>query len=236
MKTKFLIILALALSIVPALAQEAKPAADLKDDFGAVGCGDLQARLDSFIAQLNNEPAAQGFIVLYPQGAKRRPVYQRMQEILSHLKARKFDHSRIWMIEGAARPQASTQFWLVPPGADIPKTMPEDEQSLSDSPAGTDSLKAFKFGSTSTDAISGCGENAFDLEAYSRAIKAFPGSSGRVIIKTPTAAKFQRARKEVETELTGFGLQPTQIKIVHVKSSSGSTELWIMPHAFGLLK
>jgi hypothetical protein len=228
MKKIFLSAGILLLSALALAAQETRPVAELKDEFGPVGCEDKQARLDSFIIELNNSPFDMGIIMLYPEGAKRRSVYQRMQEIFAYLEMRKFDRSRLSVIEGTAQPRMATQFWSVPPGADVPAMKPEDGKSLSNSPASAEAAKAYKFGTTATSVISGCPEYAFDVESYSRTLKAFPGSVGKIVIKQPTVAKFRAAEKKI---LAAFGIKSPQVRTVHARSNAGVVELWVIPQA-----
>jgi hypothetical protein len=93
------------------------------DEFGEIARDDEKARLDNFAIELQNNPGAQGYIVSY--GGRRskygsgRARADRAKDYLVH--TRGLDASRIVTIDGGTREMASTELWLVPPGATPPQ-------------------------------------------------------------------------------------------------------------------
>ena len=97
----------------------------LFDEFPTVANDDDKARLDNLAIQLQNDPNAQGYIILYP-GTDRRSQARtpaKLTEIaLNYLvKDRGVDPSRLTIVSTAiTRPVTTYQIWLVPPGAKTP--------------------------------------------------------------------------------------------------------------------
>lgn len=95
------------------------------DEFDSVSFDDDKARLDNFVVQLQNNPDAQAYIIMY-QGTDRVSVKQRNVETLSKrtldylVKTRGLDPRRVWIVKGGTRPKTMYQLWVVPPGAPTP--------------------------------------------------------------------------------------------------------------------
>lgn len=112
LKSLFIIIIVLASSF--AEAQEARKF----DDFGDIQSSDLKARLDNFAIQLNNEPAAKGFIVTYrsrrdlPGLSNRLAI--RSKDYLVNTRGLAVD--RIATVDGGEADCLAQEFWIVPPG------------------------------------------------------------------------------------------------------------------------
>jgi hypothetical protein len=93
---------------------------NLLDEFGRLPECDLRGRYDLFLSELSQNPASQGYVMLY-QGTDvlpanyDSPAAERM--IRNHLMFRGFDHSRVTVINGGFREEGFTQLWMVPPGA-----------------------------------------------------------------------------------------------------------------------
>ena len=102
---------------------------NLLDEFGRLPECDLRGRYDLFLSELSQNPASQGYVMLY-QGTEvlpanyDSPAAERM--IRNHLMFRGFDASRVTVINGGFREEGFTQLWIVPPGA-VP---PSPEYSL----------------------------------------------------------------------------------------------------------
>ncbi len=104
-------------SAVPAPPQPVKA-----DEFGEIARDDEKARLDQFAIELQNSPGAQGYIIAYG-GARSRygTGRQRADRARDYLiSTRGIEASRIVTIDGGTRPSASTELWIVPPGATPP--------------------------------------------------------------------------------------------------------------------
>lgn len=88
----------------------------LVDEFGKMPNDDIRGRLDLFFAELSNNPNNQGYIINY---GSPREVAARERLITNHINFRKFDRSRITMVNGGAGEQ-NTKLYRVPPGAENP--------------------------------------------------------------------------------------------------------------------
>lgn len=112
------------------------------DEFGYASECDLRGRMDNFLVELQNEPESKGYIIFY-QGKDALPAHYNTQGrkiYLTLVKLRKFDESRIVLIN-SFREERVTEFWIVPPGGEIPQPtntieapkIPENETYLYDS-------------------------------------------------------------------------------------------------------
>jgi hypothetical protein len=98
---------------------QAKPEAVLVDEFGKLPNDDIRSRLDSFFADLSNNPGHQGYIINYGTDAQ---IAARERLITNHINFRKFDRSRITLVSGGASADGDprTKLYRIPPGADNP--------------------------------------------------------------------------------------------------------------------
>ncbi|HLA96020.1 MAG TPA: hypothetical protein VK612_09880, partial [Pyrinomonadaceae bacterium] len=98
---------------------EAKPTAPLIDEFGKLPNDDIRGKLDVFFAELSNNPANQGYIINY---GTPKEVAAREKIITNHIAFRRFDRSRITLVNGgtSASGEVNTKLYRVPPGADNP--------------------------------------------------------------------------------------------------------------------
>lgn len=88
------------------------------DEFETATNGDVKMKMDAFYAELNNNPAAQGYIINY--GTKREIAIRRNQISVS-IAWRKFDGTRITIVDGGFRDGVKSELWIVPPGAENPQ-------------------------------------------------------------------------------------------------------------------
>lgn len=95
------------------------------DEFESMAFDDDKARLDTFAIQLQNNPDAQGYIIMY-QGTDRNSVRNRNVEKLSRrtldylVNTRGIDARRIVITNWGTRPTTTYELWLIPPGASPP--------------------------------------------------------------------------------------------------------------------
>jgi len=106
-------------SIVPGLP---KPAGRKFDEFPDISRNDEKARLDNFGIELQNDPKATGYVIVYPGRASKRSEVQdhfgRVVDYLVH--SRQLDKSRIVTLEGPKRDQLFVELWVTPQGATPP--------------------------------------------------------------------------------------------------------------------
>lgn len=95
----------------------------LVDNYPPLKYDDEKARLDNFAIQLQNDPSAKGYIIVYggprTNAADKQKRLKRATDYL--ISARGIDANRLVTLEGAApRDQPTTELWVVPLGAEPP--------------------------------------------------------------------------------------------------------------------
>jgi hypothetical protein len=91
--------------------------APLFDSVGPAASGEIKARLDNLFAALNNDPSAQGYIINY--GNLKDKQY-RIKTINDYIKARKFDKTRVVMLNGGGASEILSKFYIVSAGMPPP--------------------------------------------------------------------------------------------------------------------
>jgi hypothetical protein len=89
------------------------------DEFGVMPADDIRGRLDTFFAELANNPNNQGYIIIYGTD---REIAARERLITNHIAFRNFDRSRITIVRGGTHESGTvyTKLYRIPPGADNP--------------------------------------------------------------------------------------------------------------------
>lgn len=87
------------------------------DEFGPLANDDVRNRLDQFFIELQNNPNDTGYIINY---GPPRLVAARERLIRNHITFRRFDPSRIVIVNGGEEPEIRTSLWRVPVGAQPP--------------------------------------------------------------------------------------------------------------------
>jgi hypothetical protein len=92
------------------------------DDYLNIARNDEKARLDNFGIELQNDPTATGYVIVYPgRTSKRAEVQDQFGRVIDYLvNSRQIDKSRIRTIEGPKREQLSKELWVTPQGATPP--------------------------------------------------------------------------------------------------------------------
>lgn len=88
------------------------------DEYGQINSNSEKNRLDNTFIQLNNRPDAQIYVVI--SGKTTSISNARQSRVLRYVRQRGQDPSRWVFVRGPAKPNPSTQLWLVPPGARPP--------------------------------------------------------------------------------------------------------------------
>ena len=97
---------------------QAAPEPVLVDEFGVLPNDDIRGRLDTFFAELQNNPNNQGYIINYGTD---REITARERLITNHITFRNFDRSRITLVRGGDRGNGpETRLYRIPPGAANP--------------------------------------------------------------------------------------------------------------------
>ena len=150
-KTVQILLLTLLLTLVSfgqsadeAVSEPNAKTATKLDEFGRTNECDAGGRLDSFFANLQNNPTASGYIIIY-QAKDVLPAdfktSSRERFIRNQIAFRNQDASRIIIVRGGFREELATELWIVPNGAEPPvptdtvaaPTMPRDKTFLYDS-------------------------------------------------------------------------------------------------------
>jgi hypothetical protein len=99
-----------------------KISSTLVDYYPPIKRDDEKARLDNFAIQLQNDPNAKGYIVVYG-GAKAKPAEKQKRIKMAYdylVTTRGIGGDRIVTMEGGVRDVTTTELWIVPLGADPP--------------------------------------------------------------------------------------------------------------------
>jgi hypothetical protein len=110
------------------------------DEFGSICCGDEKARLDNYAVELQSDPTAQGYIVVYGGRAhsdpncrssrRKLPLRGEAQARAARLKSylvnarRGLASERVIVIDGGYRDHWVAELWIVPKGVNAPDPTP----------------------------------------------------------------------------------------------------------------
>lgn len=96
---------------------------------------ELSARLDGFIMELNNNPAANGYIIIYAgRSGGFREMERAIRSVKNVFRFRKFDINRITIIRGGFRDADTFDSWILLPGVEPPKPTPTVDNKFIDVP------------------------------------------------------------------------------------------------------
>lgn len=92
------------------------------DEFPDISRNDEKARLDNFGIELQQDPTATGYVVVYPgRTGKRGEVQHHAGRIVEYLvNSRGLDQRRIVTLVGPAKDQLKVELWVTPQGATPP--------------------------------------------------------------------------------------------------------------------
>lgn len=92
------------------------------DEFPDIARNDEKARLDNFAVELQSDPKATAYVIVYPgKAGKRGEVQDHSGRIVDYLvNSRGLDQSRIVTLVGPKRDQLHVELWLTPQGATPP--------------------------------------------------------------------------------------------------------------------
>ncbi|MBC8032023.1 MAG: hypothetical protein H7Z16_18210 [Pyrinomonadaceae bacterium] len=229
--------LGLLLLSSPAFAQADSPLARKVDAFGDIQASDLIARLDNLAIQLQNEPTARGFLIVYRErrdlpGLSNRYAH-RMRDYL--VNTRGISSERVITVDGGIAACLTQELWVVSPGG-APKPRSDayfdsyqpsaykfDEHHYS-SPREPDGMIYWREPPA---------EMLAYLEAFAQELRKNPKSHGYLIAyKSATRDRASvtqtMLRKEREFLVREFGIKASRIKTIDGGSREWRTmELWI---------
>jgi len=96
------------------------------DEFPAIAYNDEKARLDNYAIELQNDPTATAYVIVYP-GQRGRPgeVQKHTTRIVDYLvNSRGINGQRIITLVGPSREELLVELWLCPQGAKPPGSLP----------------------------------------------------------------------------------------------------------------
>ena len=92
------------------------------DEFPDISRNDEKARLDNFGIELQNDPTATAYVIVYPgKAGKRGEALQHANRVIEYLvNSRQLDQRRIVTLVGPTRDQLFVELWITPQGATPP--------------------------------------------------------------------------------------------------------------------
>ncbi len=92
------------------------------DEFPDISRNDEKARLDNYAIELQNDPTATAYVIVYPgRSGKKGEVQQHANRVVEYLvNSRGLDKSRIVTLVGPAKDHLFVELWLTPQGATPP--------------------------------------------------------------------------------------------------------------------
>lgn len=130
----FLLLITLAFS-VSAQENESRKI----DEISSLWRSETLRNVDNFLFELQDDPKAMGFVIFYEgkyltrdKNSKTKMLYPkygetscRVQAIRDHIKLRRtFPINRVLFIDGGFREEQTTELWIVPNNAELPKPSP----------------------------------------------------------------------------------------------------------------
>jgi hypothetical protein len=220
------------------LAQTNAAQARKFDEFGDIQHSDLIARLDNFAVELQNQPGARGFLIVYrarrdlPGLSNRYALH--MKDYLVH--SRGISTERIATVDGGVSSCLTQELWIVPVGA---TPLPRNDAYF-DSYRG----EAFKFDEHYYSLPSDPGgaiywseapDNLFVyLDAFAAALQKEPRSIGYLVAyksrRDGAAVTQQMFRREKNFLIKEYGIKSSRIKMIDGGYRKWRwMELWIVP-------
>jgi hypothetical protein len=228
----------------PVLAQGEQTAAGADreprqiDAFGRLGHCDWTARLDNFAIELQNSPAAKGYIVSYSSPEKQYFASHQSRVSRHYLvETRGLDASRIIAVDGGLRPDLKaglTELWFVPEGAEPPVALPAADMYAPDFSGQFDTyhadLNVYQW-------VSEMGTPDDDVARieFARKLKEQPASVGYFVIRTPKGSPpgaWRRLARRDEQLVSARGVEVSRLKSIDGGASQGDgaeIELWVLP-------
>jgi hypothetical protein len=256
-----LLTLQFTVAAAAAFGQEPKPSARKFDEFGDIEYSDLIARLDNFAIQLQNEPAAKGFILVY-RTRRDLPGLSNAIALRSKnylLNSRGVTRDRVVTVDGGEADCQVQELWIVPVGTAptprpdaYPRDFPDLDSARKIDEYGFDPLDRGKESAT----WFGADESGDYLETFATQLKREPKTLACIIVYAqfnprPGLVDYEGnyepvrdvrldrkgiARQRLNTERTRliklYGIAPSRIRLLDGGYRKRRTvELWIVPRS-----
>jgi len=189
-------------------------------------CECRSAEYDAFLAELSNNPAAQGHVVIYHQVRPTWLAMSRAKELRRHLGIRRFDASRVTIVEGSWQGDPQIELWMVPPGAENPLTKESD--GVVNAGPFEQVTEPTNFTQANPD---GCNSGELFLEEYAAEMNHGWEYPGRIVVYSKNVASFQKRKRELTTEIAKYEVTAKRLTFVQKPAKNGEewVELWILP-------
>jgi hypothetical protein len=251
MTKRVLIKLIIVLSIISlsspssyAQTQSTTQGAQKFDEFGDIQYSDLIARLDNFAIQLQSEPDAKGFLIVYRTkrdwpGLSSRYA-QRMKNYL--VRSRGLGQDRVATVDGGVDDCLVQELWIVPKGS-APTPRKNAYQRVFEDQNSTRKFDEYYFLSPQDKSEAGSFtdiENIADnLESFAAALRYEPQSRSYIIAYSqayyvrrpdPPSVASKILRDIRAALIKEYQIAPSRIKVVNGGYRKiGQVELWIVP-------
>lgn len=211
-----------------------KPKAKLIDEFGKPCREEFQMRIDSFHMELRNNPSSTGYIIFYGSETLEARNLSYFSVLSNYHKERKLP---IQTVRGANQKEEKTQFWIVPSGAEPPKTNSEFTPTKITKPILFDSVWAdFNrfYGKLWVYDI-----GFFDLgcdfppnqKEFANILRSNPNLTGRLVVFNSNKNRADRVVKFAVKELTKtYKVSLQRLATIYGgKTSEPKIEFWLVP-------
>lgn len=105
------------------------PAARQVDEFGPLVLTEVNAKLDAFFIELQNDPTATGYVIAYSTKEAPMAATAVLKKATSQARVRNIDPTRFKTVDGGMKNALLVQLWIVPEGAPAPKIEPAKPQA-----------------------------------------------------------------------------------------------------------
>lgn len=205
--------------------------AELADKTGKVTYEHLAAITDVFLQRLLQERDSTGYVLIYNEKVsdnRRRFRYE--QWLKGHLRARRFDEKRIFIIRGEDRNEFQMQFWIVPKGAAKPEYAEAQWSAVLDP-----QTKPFIFATTEWNNGLDYPSEYSSLNLFSEYLEANPSARGHFVVRAESKSAFQKEKSEMTKLLVEkYKINSSRLKFFYVMSKKKDedypqVEVWLVP-------
>ncbi len=199
-------------------AGQTPPKPILVDEFGKVSCEELLGRTDAFFVELIQHPADTGLVSI--SSSSKWPDTKKLR-IRTNVYMRQFDKNRLRIVIDSDGVGDATQFWRIPPGAELPKF----KEVLAEP---RDVSKPFLFGAA--DDLGTC--PSFIPDDFVNLIRDNPGSYGKLVVYGDTWQARESLAGEFLSQLTKAGLSNKRVRFYYFhrpKRFFSEVEFWFIP-------
>lgn len=198
---------------------QVKPQAVLSDKWVSVYCEESLSRLDHFFVELQNDPTASGYIVIYYGDKSLAERFGNENQILGHASFRKFETKRLKIVSvNRGDKDVEIQFWKVPQEAELPASATGVKEELS---APT---KAVMFGFP--------GELCpfFSAQHYKAYLDKYPELRGHIVIFGSTIKEAKKRGKYWLQVFDESSIPRDRLRVFYSTADNpGEAEFWLVP-------